>query len=309
MSPSRVASPVLSRLLSRCAVMALAFGVSGCAGVFDHFGKPPSFSGVAASRDPIDPTLPAGMPGAEFPQFGSGAYPGVAMGGASDQAAAMNAAAEAAVSRALALGARPDDARMASGGVGAASAQQASLFRGGDSLFQDRRARRVGDILTVVIEIDDSADLSNSTERSRSGTATVGAENTLFGLESVIDRVIPGDAVGLNRGVNATGSTDSAGEGTISRDEAISLRIAAQVVQVLPNGHLVVTGNQEVRVNFELRDLQVAGVIRREDITRRNTITYDRMANARILYGGRGHQTDVQQPGLGQQLVDIISPI
>ena len=101
---------------------------------------------------------------------------------------------------------------------------------------------------------------------------------------------------------------DTSGNGQIAREETITLRLAATVVDVQPNGHLVIRGSQEVRVNFELRDLQIAGIVRPEDISRQNIITYDKIADARIAYGGRGHLTDVQQPRYGQQVIDAISP-
>lgn len=181
----------------------------------------------------------------------------------------------------------------------------ASLWRSGpESLFGDRRARRQGDILTVVIEIDDTAEISNSTERSRGASEDLSVSH-LFGLPAVIQNALnfdPAQSVKLGSG------SESAGEGAVRRNERIALRIAVTVADVLPNGHLVVAGNQEVRVNYELRDLQVAGIVRPEDISRRNEITYDKMAEARIAYGGRGQIMDVQQPRYGQQVLDVILP-
>lgn len=276
--PLRAIAPRLARL--GFGVLATASLLAGCSDKFDHFGKPPSMSSVAAPRDSIDPSLPP----TPLERRQSPLYPDMPP-----------------YKRNLA-GQGPVQAYAPSPGVGP------SLWSSGPtSLFGDRRARTVGDILTILIDIQDKATLNNSTSRTRSGSDTVAAA-TVFGLEKVIDRIIPGDAVGLENGVSASGDSDSSGDGSIARDEKISLRIAATVVDVLPNGHLVVTGNQEVRVNFELRDLQVAGIIRPEDITRQNTITYDKMANARIMYGGRGQITDFQQPRLGQQIVDMISP-
>lgn len=182
-----------------------------------------------------------------------------------------------------------------------------SLWQSGPkSLFGDRRARSLGDILTVLIEIKDEAAISNSTSRSRSGSdsVTVGAA---YGLTTIADTVLPGGNT-LGPAVEANGSQDASGNGQISREEEITLRLAATVVDVLPNGHLVIRGSQEVRVNFELRDLQIAGIVRPEDISRRNVITYDKIADARIAYGGRGHLTDVQQPRYGQQIIDLVSP-
>jgi flagellar L-ring protein precursor FlgH len=164
----------------------------------------------------------------------------------------------------------------------------------------------VGDILTVMIEIEDEAAISNTTNRSRSGADDV-TVTAAFGLPQIADTLLPGSET-LNPGVQAEGSSSSTGNGSISREEEITLRLAATVERVLPNGHLVIRGSQEVRVNFELRDLQIAGIVRPEDISRQNVITYDKIADARIAYGGRGQLTDVQQPRYGQQIVDLISP-
>ncbi len=182
-----------------------------------------------------------------------------------------------------------------------------SLWRSGpSSLFGDRRARRTGDILTVVIEIDEKAEISNATSRNRSGTESLQVP-AFLGLPTIADTVLPGGGV-LEPAASLNSSSASSGDGAVRRNEKIALRVAATVVDELPNGHLVVYGNQEVRVNFELRDLQVAGVVRPEDISRRNEITYDKIAEARVVYGGRGQITDVQQPRYGQQVADIILP-
>lgn len=185
--------------------------------------------------------------------------------------------------------------------------QSGSLWQSGPkSLFGDRRARNLGDILTVMIEIEDTAEISNTTSRSRSGSDDVNV-TAAYGLGTIADTVLPG-ANTLSPGVQAEGSQASAGNGQISREEEITLRLAATVVDVLPNGHLVIRGSQEVRVNFELRDLQIAGIVRPEDISRQNVITYDKIADARIAYGGRGQLSDLQQPRYGQQVIDLISP-
>ena len=182
-----------------------------------------------------------------------------------------------------------------------------SLWQSGPkSLFGDRRARNVGDIVTVMIEIEDEAEISNSTTRNRTGSDNVSV-GAAYGLTRLADGILPGGNT-LNPGVETDSSQATAGNGSISREEEITLRLAATVVNVLPNGHLVIRGSQEVRVNFELRDLQIAGIVRPEDISRRNVITYDKIADARIAYGGRGHITDLQQPRIGQQVIDLLSP-
>jgi flagellar L-ring protein precursor FlgH len=183
----------------------------------------------------------------------------------------------------------------------------ASTWRSGPtSLFGDRRARTVGDILTVVIEIDDEATMQNQTDRSRTSSENVNIP-ALLGLPNVADVILPAGA-DLTPAVELGADSSSGGQGQTARSEEIELRVAATVTEVLPNGHMVIQGSQEVRVNFELRDLQVAGVIRPEDISRRNEITYDKIADARIAYGGRGQLFDMQQPRYGQQVLDIVMP-
>ncbi|MEM7522254.1 MAG: flagellar basal body L-ring protein FlgH [Pseudomonadota bacterium] len=181
----------------------------------------------------------------------------------------------------------------------------ASLWRSGPaSLFGDRRAQGRGDILTVVIEIDEEAAISNATERSRTANEDL-AVGALLGLPDLVQ-----DLTGIDIGNAAQVSSGAAHAGDVSvrRTEEIALRLAATVAEVLPNGHFVIVGSQEVRVNFELRDLRVHGVVRPEDISRGNEITYDKIADARISYGGRGQITDVQQPRYGQQIADVILP-
>lgn len=191
--------------------------------------------------------------------------------------------------------------------VGLRSQDRASLWGAGrESLFGDRRAQARGDIMTVVIEIDDSANISNATGRSRSGSENL-TINSLFGIPQRIDPALPTGAT-LADAADVNSSSSSTGQGSVSRNEQLTLRVAATVTEVLPNGVLRIQGTQEVRVNFEVRELTITGYVRPEDITRQNEITYDKIAAARISYGGRGQITDVQQPRYGQQAADIILP-
>ena len=187
------------------------------------------------------------------------------------------------------------------------TATTGSLWQSGpSSLFGDRRARGRGDILTVMVEIDDEGEISNSTNRSRGGSEELGI-SALLGLPSVADIVLPGAGV-LDPAISTDSTSSSSGQGSVERDEKIAFKLAATVEAVLPNGHLAIRGSQEVRINFELRDLQVSGIVRPEDISRQNVITADKIADARIIYGGRGQITDLQQPRYGQQVVDLIAP-
>lgn len=186
-------------------------------------------------------------------------------------------------------------------------AQTASLWTGDrGSLLGDHRAMQRGDILTVVIEIDDKAEISNSTDRSRTAAQQM-AVPQLLGLPQRIDRRLP-EGTDLANAVGVNSSSSSAGDGSVRRNERLTLRVAATVMDVLPNGVLSIKGQQEVRVNFELRELLVSGFVRPADVTRQNEITYDKIASARISYGGRGQITDMQQPRYGQQAIEAILP-
>jgi flagellar L-ring protein precursor FlgH len=182
--------------------------------------------------------------------------------------------------------------------------QQASLWNTGPKgLLGDRRARALGDLLTIAIEIDEQAEMKNTTTRTRSGSEGA-ALNAGFGLTNLL----PFDISMLSPELDVSADSSFKGNGATKRNEKLHLRIAATVVQVLPNGQLVIQGDQEVRVNNELRDLQVTGIVRPEDISRHNEIEYDRIAGARISYGGRGQLTSAQQPRYGQQITDQVLP-
>lgn len=181
--------------------------------------------------------------------------------------------------------------------AGEQASSRNTLWRSGTRhFFKDPRASRVGDILTVEISINDSAKVDNTTKRSRNNANDAAIESFPFGLKK------SGDLV--NMGSN----TANTGSGTVDRSESINLTVAAVVTKVLPNGNLVIQGRQEVRVNFEVRDLTVTGIVRPEDISSNNRIEHTQIAEARISYGGRGQITDVQQPPYGQQIYEAIMP-
>lgn len=184
---------------------------------------------------------------------------------------------------------------------------RASLWTGArGSLLGDRRAMQQGDIMTVVIEIDDRAEISNSSDRTRSATQQLGVPQ-LFGLPQRIDSALPDGATSAGL-VDLSGQSSASGDGSVSRNERLTLRVAVTITDVLPNGVLAIYGQQEVRVNFELRELLVSGYVRPEDITRQNEITYDKIASARISYGGRGQISEMQQPRRGHQFLEDILP-
>lgn len=178
-----------------------------------------------------------------------------------------------------------------------------SLWRtGSKAFFKDQRAAKVGDLITVEITINDQAKLSNETQRSRNNSDTADLNNFL-GFEKA-------GLLGakLDPSIDLGSTTKNDGKGAITRSESVALKLAAIITQTLPNGNLVLQGKQEVRVNEELRDLVITGVIRPEDVTSTNTISYEKIAEARISYGGRGQVSDVQQPRYGQQIFDILMP-
>ncbi|MBC8239344.1 MAG: flagellar basal body L-ring protein FlgH [Alphaproteobacteria bacterium] len=182
-----------------------------------------------------------------------------------------------------------------------------SLWRpGARAFFKDQRAAQIGDILTVNITIADEATLDNESSRTRDASEDSDLTNFL-GYESKLGKIFPEAASAAS--LASLGSASShTGSGSIARSESVKLVVAAIITQVLPNGNLVISGTQEVRVNFEKRILTITGVVRPEDISASNIIKHTQIAEARIAYGGAGQLTDVQQPRYGQQLFDVIFP-
>ncbi|GGE50665.1 flagellar L-ring protein [Primorskyibacter flagellatus] len=181
--------------------------------------------------------------------------------------------------------------------------------RNSAGFFADQRATKVGDILTINIEIDDNARLANASDRERSGSSEF-AKPGFFGYGGKLHKLLPGVGpadLGDNL-VETSSSTQASGSGTINRNEKINLKVAALVVEMLPNGNMVVAGRQEVKVNEELRELRVAGIIRPQDIALNNTIPYEKIAEARITYGGEGSLSRQQRRSYGEDVVDIVLP-
>lgn len=182
-----------------------------------------------------------------------------------------------------------------------------SLWRNGArAFFADQRASKVGDILTVLITMNDSANITNDTTRERKTANTLGIPN-LLGFESSLGKILP-KAFNPASAISTNGDNQLTGTGQIQRQDQINLTLAAVVTKVLPNGNLVIQGKQEMKTNNELRELTVAGVVRPEDISSSNTISHTQIAEARISYGGRGDlQRSSQTPG-GQALLEAFSP-
>jgi flagellar L-ring protein FlgH len=183
------------------------------------------------------------------------------------------------------------------------SHQGNSLWQpGAKSFFHDPRASHVGDVITVNVTVADAAKLQNSTTRTRTNSDDANLTN-FFGLESVLPSAMNPSSL-----VKMGSDTSNVGSGGVDRQESINMTLAALVAQILPNGNLVIDGHQQVRVNSEMRDMRVSGIVRREDITQDNTVNLDQIAEARISYGGQGTVSDVQQPRYGSQLFDILMP-
>lgn len=182
-----------------------------------------------------------------------------------------------------------------------------SLWRtGARTFFNDQRAGKVGDILTVLITIDDSAQVSNATTRERKVGTNLGVPH-FFGLESSLGKILP-PTYDASKMIDASSDNSNSGTGTVNRQEKINLTVAAVVSKVLPNGNLVIQGRQEVKTNAEVRELTVSGIVRPEDISSSNTISHTQIAEARIAYDGRGDISRIQKSPYGQSIIEAFSP-
>ena len=185
---------------------------------------------------------------------------------------------------------------------------QGSLWRpGAKAFFRDPRARGLGDLLTVTVNLTEQAEFANSAALQRTTANQMGITN-LFGLGTLLGHIIPGLNPAANPVINTSGNAQTNGQGDIKRNETMNLSVAATVLRVLPNGNLVIAGSQQIRLNNELRELQVRGIVRPEDILSDNTIPSTKIAEARISYGGRGVSSDLQRPTWGQDVLQRLSP-
>jgi len=170
-----------------------------------------------------------------------------------------------------------------------------SLYQDGSSLYRDPRAMKAGDVITILVQMDDKASLGNNT------------------AASLDDEVANKFNMGLGKAniagnFNSSSTTGATGQGQIDRSEKIKVSVGAVVSEVLPDGNLVVSGSQEIRVNYEMRQVYVAGIVRPQDISKDNTISYEKVSEARVSYGGRGRLMEVQQPSWGQQIYNAVKP-
>jgi flagellar L-ring protein precursor FlgH len=185
--------------------------------------------------------------------------------------------------------------------------QNNSLWKtGAKTFFKDQRAKRVGDILTVIIDMNDSASISNETKTNRQSTQTV-AVNNFMGFEEKFSEVLP-KGVDPTKLIGVTSDPNLQGKGSIQRSEKVQFKLAATITQILPNGNFVISGRQEMRINYEIREIVVVGIVRPEDISSANTVPYEKISEARMAYSGRGQLDDVQQAPWAQQILTTISP-
>ena len=188
-----------------------------------------------------------------------------------------------------------------------AMANQGSLWRAGaKTFFRDPRARGVGDLLTVEVSIQEQAEINNNTDLERNTTNSM-ATNGLFGAGTLLGKILP-FMNNVNPDISTSGQAQTKGIGDVKRTDTISVNIAATVIHVLPNNNLEIAGSQEIRVNDDLREVAVRGIVRPEDIKSNNTIPSEKIAEARIVYGGRGAGTDLQRPTWGQDVLNRIQP-
>jgi flagellar L-ring protein precursor FlgH len=182
-----------------------------------------------------------------------------------------------------------------------------SLWRpGARAFFRDQRARSIGDILKVIVTIQDKAQLNNKTTTSRNDSGTSSAPNIL-GYEKYAKKILP-DTLDTSKLLDVKTVDNNSGEGKVDRKETINTTIAATVIKILPSNNLVIKGSQEIRVNYEIREITIEGIVRPEDISAQNSVTLDQIAEARVSYAGKGNISDYQQPRYGKQIMDIISP-
>lgn len=183
-----------------------------------------------------------------------------------------------------------------------------SLWRGGATgFFKDQRAKHVGDILTVNVQItNDMLEFSSKTERKKNNNQTANLAR-FFGYEASLGNLFPAE-VDPSDLINLSNTPNYTGDGKTTRTEKMQFKMATTIMQILPNGNYVISGRQEIRANFENRELILTGIIRPADISSTNTIDYDKIAEARISYGGRGQITDLQQAPLGSQILEQVMP-
>ncbi len=173
------------------------------------------------------------------------------------------------------------------------------------SLVEDGKARRIGDIVTIIITETASASKQAATATGRSSQLNVGIPN-LLGLEG--SKIITSNFSDLSNLINASAGSSFDGSGSTSRKETLTATITTKVIDQLPNGNLRIEGRRNVRVNHEDQIVTVKGTIRSRDITPDNTINSIYVADAQITYSGEGIISDRQKPGWLMNIIDKLWP-
>lgn len=186
------------------------------------------------------------------------------------------------------------------------SGKTPSLWQtGAQAFFKDQRAYKIGDIITVKVHIDqdESIEMTPTINRQNQGIATY---NSMFGLEKAAANAF--GAASTPNVLNVTSNPQLTGSAKYEVKDKMTFQIAATVVQILPNGNMVVDGRQEMRLVNEVREVMIKGIVRREDISASNTINSEKVSELRISYGGRGDLSDMQSFPWGQQIANKLLP-
>lgn len=203
-------------------------------------------------------------------------------------------------------------------GLPAAAAGQ-SLWRdgaAGATLFADRRARAVNDLVTIIIDEQSSSTRSANTTTSRDTSRTFGVNNfpTVFDpvskrlVKPFVDPVLgwerPSTALKDRFNLDVAGSASHEGKGSIENSDRVTGRIGARVVKVLDNGNLVIEGRRTVLVNSDTQIITLSGVVRPDDIAADNTVHSNQIADAEVQMVGRGILSEAQRPGILYRILD-----
>ncbi|MCR9270632.1 MAG: flagellar basal body L-ring protein FlgH [Henriciella sp.] len=175
-----------------------------------------------------------------------------------------------------------------------------------NALLGMRRAKDVGDLLTVVVDMNDQASMQTSLSRNRQTNEQFNIA-ALLGLPQAAGGLLPNGAT-LSPAIDYDRSSALSGDGALNRAEQVTFRLAARVVGVEPNGNLVIAGYQQTQVSDEVRYLTVSGVIRAQDITRTNTVSYEKIADANLSYLSRGETQAGIKRGMVPKVLEKVLP-
>lgn len=176
---------------------------------------------------------------------------------------------------------------------------------GSKGFFKDNRARQIGDIITVQIGVSITANTTANTSATQTNNSQSGISSLLNLTDNITHAGLVTGAAGL---LDSESDRSFKGSGSTDRKDSLNTTIAATVTQVLPNGHMVIRGKREVVINYEKQMLEIAGIVRPEDVSATNTISSDQIAQARVSYGGQGTVNEVQQKKWGIRFLDRWMP-